>query len=396
MSKKSGEMKIATKLDRAKQLKEQGKFDEALPLLVDIVEASPDLVQALMLLISIHEDCQEWKQVATYCQRVIDAQPKRIGVYFKLAKALQKQGDIHGAIAAYQKAIELKPDQQANTYANLGNALAEVDRIDEAVDAYRHSLKRKSEQPHLHLKLGDLMGKRGQLGVAAEYYQQAFTLKPEWGEKIQMKLADVRMQQGQLDGAISHYQTALRINPNLATAYQGLGDAFQQKGLSDDALENYKKSHKLKPNPTLKKAIEAATPKPVSEPEILEEFTTQSEEPTGDVPDAALATKGKGSAEGSGPIMGKKFGKMGKFQLKGRPKPVDQKQLEGKEAFPTVDIQWNRTSLIFWSLFLGGLYIAGLMSALSSGVKAIIIAMTAGPILLGAFIGLLYFINRNL
>ena len=393
MSKESGEMKIATKLDRAKQLQEQGKFDEALPLLLEIVETSPTHFRALMQVISIHENCQEWEQVVTYCQRVLELKPDRVPVYGKLAKALQKQGDTHGAIAAYQKAIELKPDQSAGIYANFGNALVEVERIDEAVDAYRNSLKRKSEQPHVQLKLGDLIGKRGQLGVAAEYYQQAFTLKPEWGEKIQMKLAEIRMQQGQLDGAISHYQTALRINPNLATAYQGLGDAFQQKGLSEDALENYKKSHKLKPNPTLKKAIDAATPKPVSEPEILEEFTTQSKEPTGDVPDAALATKG--SSEATGPMMGNKFSKMGKFKLRSKPKPVDQKQLEGKEIFPSVDIQWNRTSLIFWSLFLGGLYIAGLMSALSSGVKAIIIAMTAGPILLGAFIGLLFFINRN-
>ena len=395
MSKESGEMKIATKLDRAKQLQEQGKFDEALPLLLEIVETSPTHFRALMQVISIHENCQEWEQVVTYCQRVLELKPDRVPVYGKLAKALQKQGDTHGAIAAYQKAIELKPDQSAGIYANFGNALAEVDRIDEAVDAYRHSLKRKSEQPHVQLKLGDLMGKRGQLGVAAEYYQQAFTLKPEWGEKIQMKLAGIRMQQGQLDGAISHYQTALRINPNLATAYQGLGDAFQQKGLSEDALENYKKSHKLKPNPTVKKAIEAATPKPVSEPEILEEFTTQSEEPTGDVPDASLATKGKGSAEGSGLMMGNKFGKMGKFQLRRAPKPVDQKQLEGKEAFPTVDIQWNRTSIIVFSLLFGGLYIGGLIAAFSSGVKAFIIAMTVGPILLGAFIGLLFFASRN-
>ena len=86
---------------------------------------------------------------------------------------------------------------------------------------------------------------------------------------------------------------------------------------------------------------------------------------------------------------------MGKFQLRRAPKPVDQKQLEGKEAFPTVDIQWNRTSIIVFSLLFGGLYIGGLIAAFSSGVKAFIIAMTVGPILLGAFIGLLFFASRN-
>ena len=71
MSKESGEMTIAQKLDRAKQLQEQGKFDEALPLLLEIVETSPTHFRALMQVISIHEDCQEWEQVVTYCQRVL-------------------------------------------------------------------------------------------------------------------------------------------------------------------------------------------------------------------------------------------------------------------------------------------------------------------------------------
>ncbi|MDY6938049.1 MAG: tetratricopeptide repeat protein [Cyanobacteriota bacterium] len=394
MSKDSEEVVLKNQFDRAKQLKDEGKFDEALPLLLETIETVPTHVRALMQLVEIHQDCQEWDRVATYCQRVVEIQPQRIGVYLKLAKALQKQGDTVGAIATYQKAIALKPDQPPNIYTNFGNLLSQEDRVDEAVDAYRQSLKRKSEQPQLHMKLGALLTKRGQFGVAAEYYQQALMLKPEWGEYIQMQLANVRMQQGQLDEAISHYQTAIRINPNLAEAYQALGDIFQQQGASEEALENYQQSDRLKPNnPEVRKAIEAATPKPAaktaSEPNILEEFTTLPN----NVPSADLATKG--SSQASGKMFQDKFKKMGKFKIREKPKIVDQKQLEGKEIFPSVDIQWNRSSIIVFSLFLGIPYIGGLIAAFSSGVKAFMIAMTVGPILLLGFVGLLYFASRS-
>ncbi|MBE9039621.1 tetratricopeptide repeat protein [Oscillatoriales cyanobacterium LEGE 11467] len=384
---------VATKekFDCAKKLKEEGKFDEAYLLLQQVVETSPNHVPALLQLVTIHENHQEWEQVATYCQKVVEIKPDRIGTYLKLAKAVQKQGDTNGAIAAYKKAIELKSNQPANVYINLGNALSEEDRIDEAVDAYRQALKRKSELPQIHVKLGELLEKRGQFGVAVEYFHQALMLKPEWGAQIQMKLASARAQLGQLDEAVTHYETALRIDPNIAEAYQKLGDIFQQKGSSKEALEYFRKANNLQPdNLKTQQLLKAAMPKPSLELNVVEEFSS-----TQKAFQESKNSVGKKNFS-SGSLFKDSFKKFApRVKWKHRRMRVDKKQLEGKEEFPTLDIEWNRSSIIAFTLFIGIPYIGSVVAAFVSGVKAFIIATIAGPIVLALLAGLLYFLTRN-
>ena len=59
------------------------------------------------------------------------------------------------------------------------------------------------------------------------------------------------------------------------------------------------------------------------------------------------------------------------------------------------EFKWNRRRIWFVSLFLIGLYLPILYATLSSGVTIIMILGIATPILLGVFIGLLYWFNRN-
>ena len=53
-------------------------------------------------------------------QTAIKLDPNRAGVYSSLGNALLKSGDISSAIASYQKAIELNPEQPFQIYRNLG------------------------------------------------------------------------------------------------------------------------------------------------------------------------------------------------------------------------------------------------------------------------------------
>jgi len=65
--------------------------------------------------------------------------PNRHIVMAKLGESYEMSGRFEEAAAAYQKAIELKPDQ-AGYYNNLGNALAKLGKIDEAQAAYQKSV----------------------------------------------------------------------------------------------------------------------------------------------------------------------------------------------------------------------------------------------------------------
>ena len=59
--------------------------------------------------------------------------------HFNLGNTLMGQGKLDEAIAAYRRAIGIKPDYAA-AYTTLGIALAGQGKFDEAVAAYRRAI----------------------------------------------------------------------------------------------------------------------------------------------------------------------------------------------------------------------------------------------------------------
>lgn len=78
-----------------------------------------------------------------------------------------------------------------------------------------------------------------------------------------------------------------------------------------------------------------------------------------------------------------------------RPKITKASDLQGS-AMPTANIQWNRTSIIVFTLFICVPYIGATIAAFNSGVKMWMILMVVAPIILGIFIGLLNYWTRHL
>jgi predicted O-linked N-acetylglucosamine transferase (SPINDLY family) len=61
-----------------------------------------------------------------------------------MGNALKKQGQLEEAIAAYNKALALKPDYH-DAYNNMGNALKEQGQLEEAIAAYNKALALKPD-----------------------------------------------------------------------------------------------------------------------------------------------------------------------------------------------------------------------------------------------------------
>ena len=70
-----------------------------------------------------------------------------------LGIALRDQGKLDEAIAEYRKAIRLKPDL-AEAHHNLGIALASQGKLDEAIAEYRKAIRLKPDVAEAHINLG--------------------------------------------------------------------------------------------------------------------------------------------------------------------------------------------------------------------------------------------------
>jgi len=87
---------------------------------------------------------------------------------------------LEDAISNFNKALEISPSL-ASGYANLGFALDQKGRTEEAVTAYSRALEflvDRSMAAQVHYKLATLLAKRGDNQTAMLHYRQALKLRP--------------------------------------------------------------------------------------------------------------------------------------------------------------------------------------------------------------------------
>ena len=172
--------------------------------------------------------------------------------------ALSFDGDTHGALAAYQRAAELRPEnmqahnQIGRLQARLGNmdaAQAAYERVLELADAQRDKQGRAIALGNL----GTVVQMRGELDEAVVHYEQSLALNQELGRKEGMaatygNLGVVAQTRGDLDAAVAYYQQSLALNQELgrkegmASQYGNLGNVAATRGELDTAVSYYEQS----------------------------------------------------------------------------------------------------------------------------------------------------------
>jgi tetratricopeptide (TPR) repeat protein len=163
-----------------------------------------------------------------------------------LGLALLQKGKVDEAIAHYQKALQIKPDY-AEAHYNLGLALFQKGSVDEAIFHYHKALQITPDFAEAHNNLGNALLQKGNVDEAIAHYQRALQIKPDYAE-AHYNLGLTLLQKGKVDEAIAHYQKALQIKPDFAETDNNLGLALLQKGKVDEAIAHYQKALQIKPD----------------------------------------------------------------------------------------------------------------------------------------------------
>jgi tetratricopeptide (TPR) repeat protein len=163
-----------------------------------------------------------------------------------LGNALLQKGKVDEALVHYQQALQIKPDS-AETHNNLGNALLQQGKVDEAIAHWQQALQIKPDFAEAHNNLGNALLRKGQVGEATAHCQQALQIKPDFAE-AHNNLAMTLLKMGRVDEAIAHFQQALQIKPDYAEAHNNLGNVLLQQGSVEEAITHYQKALQIKPD----------------------------------------------------------------------------------------------------------------------------------------------------
>ncbi len=165
--------------------------------------------------------------------------------YFNLANQLKQSRDWDAAIAAYQKAIELRPNF-AWYHHNLAETWVQLDAVDEAIACYRCACELNPHSEWSFFNLGKLLARCNKTEEAITAFQQAIKISPETGE-FQSQLGQMLQQMNRLDEAQQFYHKAIELNPESVVAYQQLWQILKSQGQISEAFSYLEQAISLDP-----------------------------------------------------------------------------------------------------------------------------------------------------
>ena len=159
--------------------------------------------------------------------------------------ALADAGRMEESLAAYHRAIELKPDS-AGAHINLAAALFKLQRIDEAIAEYGSFLAAAgSLSPSLrsviHYNLAGVLLKKGKAAEAVSHYEQALSISPDFSA-AHVDLGHVLVRSGRFTEALDHFLRALDRRPDDAGTASDVATALFQLGRHAEAVRYYERA----------------------------------------------------------------------------------------------------------------------------------------------------------
>jgi tetratricopeptide (TPR) repeat protein len=166
--------------------------------------------------------------------------------YYNLGIALLNKDRLDEAIQQLEISIKLNPNY-ARAHNNMGIALEKKGLLNQAIGECQQAVKLDPNYADAYNNLGVALGKNGQSNEAVSALQESARLRPD-SVDIHYNLGNVLARDGRLDEAINQYQEALKLNPDDTDVHNNLGIVLYRKGRLDEAINQFQEALKLEPN----------------------------------------------------------------------------------------------------------------------------------------------------
>lgn len=248
---------------------QQGKHDEAIEVLQRILKRAPLYPGANALVAISYYALNRFDKTIASSQQELTGNPKDTQARYYLSLALSASGRLFEAIqhletlqtddpnnlaVMYQLVVDYKAAaQQASqrlarkapnsefAHAMRAEVLADSERFDDAIEAFKHVIRKNPDFPGIHLALGQLYWRRKDLEKSRQ------ELKLALAEDAKQPLAnyylgDILVTDKEYLIAIPHLEITLSIYPELTRAYWLLGKCYVASRDEQRAIAAFKKA----------------------------------------------------------------------------------------------------------------------------------------------------------
>ena len=163
----------------------------------------------------------------------------------------RQAGIYRDRLTFYSHIVSHNPTARSAQY-NLGTALLDAQRPEEALAAFRLATEQRPDHVKAHTNTGMALMRLGRTDEAATSLRRALAINPRHGISI-LNLAAVEMRRGRHGEALALYQRLVEVEPRRAAAHAGMSIALRNLGRTDEALRSIDRALAL--DPTQKHAL---------------------------------------------------------------------------------------------------------------------------------------------
>jgi tetratricopeptide (TPR) repeat protein len=162
-----------------------------------------------------------------------------------LGTALQEEGRLEEAIARYRRALAWDPDYTP-ALNNLGTALRASGRLDEAMAMYAQALTRGGDPARVQFNLGNARMAARDIGGAATAFRAAIAADPRFAE-AHNNLGEALAAAGEAEAAAAAFTEAARLDGRAALPRANLANLLASRGRAAEAAAFYREALTLAP-----------------------------------------------------------------------------------------------------------------------------------------------------
>ena len=162
-----------------------------------------------------------------------------------LGTALQQAGRHDEAVTHHQRAIATMPNY-APAYNNLGASLRAAGRLDEAIAAYRQALDLKPDFASASYNLANALLEKGDAGASVDQFRRA--LQSADTVEARNNLGIALAGRGDAAGAIAEFRAALALDERSVQAHRNLGNMLVDMGARAEGMTHLERAAALAPS----------------------------------------------------------------------------------------------------------------------------------------------------
>ncbi|HXV63046.1 MAG TPA: tetratricopeptide repeat protein [Vicinamibacteria bacterium] len=170
--------KAQEEIEQARQRFDAGDFEGAIGLYNELLAKAPEVYQIHFNLALAHEKNGDFEEAAEHFVAFLEHEPSSFDAALRAANAFSRAEDKEKAVTYYRRAAEIQP-QDAVVYFNLGLALFDLERLDDAVGAFERTLSLDSRFADAHYMLANIHVRNRDLERARASYEKFLELAPD-------------------------------------------------------------------------------------------------------------------------------------------------------------------------------------------------------------------------